>query len=191
MESARIFIAINNEIFVNKLKAFFANYNYEVIGQAKDGSDCLRRVSSLRPDLAVLDYSLPPTSGFEIAKIISEDKLCDVILLANNKQADFINCMKNKTDIVTVIKPINRYSFISTVDLVIKNRKKILKLSKEIYELKSTLKSRKEIEKAKGLLMKHQGLTEDEAFRKIQKESMDRGIPMKDISKAIILAYDI
>jgi two-component system, response regulator PdtaR len=57
--------------------------------------------------------------------------------------------------------------------------------------LRSSLDTRKEVEKAKGLLMKHLGLSENDAFKRIQKQSMDRGIPMKEIAKAIILAYDI
>ena len=72
-----------------------------------------------------------------------------------------------------------------------KNKKRIRDLENEIDELKSSLDTRKEVEKAKGLLMRNLNLSEPEAFKRIQKQSMDRGIPMKEIAKAIILAYDI
>jgi len=191
MESARILVAMANDASISKLKAVLAESGYEAIDHAKDGNECLRKIRYLRPDLAVLDYNLPPTNGFEIAKIVAEDKLCDVILLVNNEQRNSVECVKSGYDVVTVTKPLSRYSFINTVDLVIKSRRKIMKLEKEIDELKKALDARKDIERAKGLLMKNLGLTEDQAFRKIQKQSMDRGIPMKEIARAIILAYDI
>ena len=191
MESARILVAMANDASISKLKAVLAESGYEAIDHAKDGNECLRKIRYLRPDLAVLDYNLPPTNGFEIAKIAAEDKLCDVILLVNNEQRNSVECVKSGYDVVTVTKPLSKYSFINTVDLVIKSRRKIMKLEKEIDELKKALDARKDIERAKGLLMKNLGLTEDQAFRKIQKQSMDRGIPMKEIARAIILAYDI
>lgn len=191
MESARILVAFNNDISLNKLRAELAGNGYKVVDQAKDGNETLRKIGMLKPDLAVIDYNLQPTNGFEIAKIALEDKLCDVILIVNSEQKDSIELMNNGYDFVIIPKPINRNSFISTVDLVLKSRKKVMKLEKEIEKLKETLDSRKEIEKAKGTLMKHMNLTEDQAFRLIQKKSMDSGIQMKEIAKAIILAYDL
>jgi two-component system, response regulator PdtaR len=74
---------------------------------------------------------------------------------------------------------------------MMKNRRRVQGLEKEIEELRNTLDTRKEVEKAKGLLMRNLNLSEADAFKRIQKQSMDRGIPMKEIAKAIILAYDI
>jgi two-component system, response regulator PdtaR len=74
---------------------------------------------------------------------------------------------------------------------MVKNKRKIQELEQEVETLRASLDTRKEVEKAKGLLMKNLGLSEPEAFKRIQRQSMDRGIPMKEIAKAIILAYDI
>jgi response regulator NasT len=191
METARMLLAVKNDVSLGKLKAVLAGSGYQVIDQAKDGSECLRKMRYLKPDLAVMDYDLPPQNGFEVAKIALDDKLCDVILLVNNQQKNTIAYLKSEFDLLVVAKPLNRDYFVGTVDLVIKNRRKIMKLQREIDKLKKTLNERKDIEKAKGLLMKRLNLAEEEAFRRIQKQSMDRGIPMKEIARAIILAYDI
>lgn len=191
MESARILVAMNNEGSTNKLKAVLAESGYQVIDHANNANEALRKLVNLRPDLAVLEYDLSPQNSIEVAKIAVEDKLCDVILIASNEQKGAVEYLKSEYDIVVVSKPLHRDTFLSTVDLIIKNRKKVTALQKEIEELKDTIDTRKEVEQAKGHLMKHLNLTEEQAFRMIQKQSMNRGIKMKEIARAINLTYNL
>lgn len=191
MESARILVAMGNDASIGKLKAILVESGYAVIDHAKDGHEALRKVRALRPDLMIVDFLLPTMSGQEIAKVIIEDNLCDIILLANDVQKSLIGDIKTDSSFVYMTKPLNRIGLINTIDLMVKNRRRVLELEREIEDLKATLDTRKEVERAKGLLMKHLNLTEPEAFKRIQKQSMDRGMPMKEIAKAIILAYDI
>ena len=191
MESARILVAMNNESSTNKLKVVLNGSGYQVVDQAINANEALRKLVNLRPDLAVMEYDLSPQNCIEVAKIAVEDKLCDVILIASNEQKGSIDYLKSEYDIIVVAKPLHKDTFLSTVDLVIKNRKKVLALEKEIEDLKDTIETRKEIEQAKGHLMKNLNLTEEQAFRMIQKQSMNRGIKMKDIAKAINLTYNL
>ncbi|NJD04019.1 MAG: ANTAR domain-containing protein [Ruminiclostridium sp.] len=191
METARILVAMGNEASAGKMRAVLVEGGFDVADQAKEGNECLRKIRLLKLDLAVLDYDLPLVNGFEVAKIAVEDKLCDVILLVSNEKKNSIESIKASYDFTILAKPLNRDSLINTVDIIVKSRRKIMKLEKEIVELRMTLDARKDIEKAKGLLMKNLNLTEEQAFRRIQKQSMDRAISMKEIAKAIILAYDI
>jgi two-component system, response regulator PdtaR len=191
MESVRILLGMNSETSSNKLKAILVENSYLVIDISKDGHDCLRKIRALKPDLVILDYSLPLLNGYEIAKIALEDRICDVILIATEPQDSVIDEMKSENNFVCMVKPLNKSSLINTIDLMIKNKRRISELERQIDELRSSLDTRKEVEKAKGLLMKNLNLSEPEAFKRIQRQSMDRGIPMKEIAKAIILAYDI
>lgn len=191
MDIARILIAMNNESSVLKLKSLLVENGYIVVDQAKDGHEALRKVRSIKPDIAVIDYDLPLLNGVEVAKVLLEDGICDVLLLVIEGQLGIVDNMKGRHDFVCMAKPLNRPMFLNTLELMVKNIKKVRKLEKEIEELKSALETRKEVERAKGLLMKHLGLSENEAFKRIQKQSMDKGMPMKDIAKAIIIAYDI
>ncbi len=189
MDPVRILIALNNDASIGKLKSIFQESGYIVVDQAKDGSECLRKVRALKPDLAVVDYSL--TNAWDAVKVAIEDDICDIILIANENQRSLIGSLTDTGRFVCMSKPLNKQSLINTINLMVKNKRKIDQLEKEIEELKATLDTRREVERAKGLLMKHLNLSEPEAFKRIQKQSMDKGIPMKEIAKAIILAYDI
>ncbi len=191
MESARILVAMNNVSSANKLRAVLNAVGYQVVDQVDNANDALRKLINLRPDLAVMEYDLSPQNSIEIAKIAIEDKLCDVILIASNEQKGSLEYLKAEYDLVVVAKPLHKETFLNTVDLVIKNRKKVLALEKKIEDLQETIETRKEVEQAKGHLMKNLNLTEEEAFRMIQKQSMNRGIKMKEIAKAINLTYNL
>ncbi|MCX7842738.1 MAG: ANTAR domain-containing protein [Clostridia bacterium] len=191
MEAARILVAMNNDTSICKLKQILAESGFTVVDYAKDGHECLRKMRSLRPELTVLEYDLPLMSGYDVAKIAIEDKICDIVLISSEVQKSLTDEIKRECGFVSMTKPLNKVSLVNTVEIMIKNRRKIMQLEREIQELKDTLDTRKEVEKAKGLLMKSLNLSEAEAFKRIQKQSMDKGIPMKEIAKAIILAYDI
>ena len=194
MEHVRILVAMENGILINKLKTILLEIGYEVIDQANEGNECLSKIRSLSPDITVIDYKLVSIEGFEIAKIVARDKLCDVIIVSDiqtDEEKSSIDYIKSEYDFVVMAKPLKRENLISTINLLMKNKKKIIQLEKEVEVLKMTLNARKDIEKAKGLLMKHLKLSEDQAFRRIQKQSMDKGIPMKEIAQAIILTYDL
>ncbi|QGU96726.1 ANTAR domain-containing protein [Clostridium bovifaecis] len=191
MEQGKILLAMKSDAAISKLKAILVESRYQIIDQAKAGNECLRKMRSYKTDIAIIDFNLPGVNGFEVAKIAVEDKLCDVILIMNNDQKNSINYINYEYDFNIITTPINKTTFINTVELTIKNRIKVIKLEQEIQKLKKALDSRKDIEKAKWVLMKHMKLTEEDAFKKIQKQSMDTGTSMKEIAKAIILSYKV
>ncbi len=191
MESVRILVAMGNDATAIKMKMILSESGYTVVDVAKEGNECLRKLRTLRPDLAVLDYSLPMLNGYEVSKVAVEDGICDVMLVIGEAQKNDINIIEGVGSFVCMAKPLNRMNLINTIDLMVKNRRRIKALEDEIKDLRENLDTRKEVERAKGILMKNLNLTEPEAFKRIQKQSMDRGIPMKEIAKAIILAYDI
>ncbi len=191
MEMVRIIIAFGNDSQSIKIKNLLTENGYTVIDLVKDGQECLRKARLLKPDLVILDFDLPLFTGYDVAKVLSEDKISSTLLIVNDNQKSLINEHRDRWDCTSLIKPINRSALISTVELIITNNKKIRLLQNEIQELKESLEVRKLVEKAKGILMTKQGLSEQEAFRKIQRQSMDKGIPMKEVAKAIILASEI
>lgn len=191
MDCARILIAMSSDLLIEKMKTILVEAGFIVIDQARDGHECLRKIRTLRPDLSILEHNLNLLNGFEVAKVALEDNICDVVLISTLEQESVAESLKHYSNFISLLKPVNKVALLSTLEIMSKSRKRIIELEKEISELKSTLDTRKEVERAKGLLMKHLGLSENDAFKRIQKQSMDRGIPMKEIAKAIILAYDI
>ncbi len=191
MEPVRILIALKNDTILLKLKQVFVESGHIVVDAAGEGNECLRKINALTPDLLVIEYNLPGINGYEVSKVVIEQKHCGVIMLASQGQEGLIVDLQQDNSFICLTKPINKQTLLYTVEAMIKNQRKIKELEKEISKLRNDLDTRKEVEKAKGLLMKQLGLNEQQAFKKIQKQSMDRGIPMKEIARAIILAYDI
>ena len=191
MDSARILIAMSSNLSNKKMETILVEAGFMVIDQAVEGHDCLRKIRNCIPDLAILELNLALMNGYEIAKVVLEDDICDIIIISSNEHDGMLGSLKKYNNFVSLTKPINKAVLLNTLELMTENRKRIKELKKEINELKYTLDTRKEVEKAKGLLMKHLGLPEEDAFKRIQKQSMDRGIPMKEIAKAIILTYEI
>ena len=191
MDSTRVLVAMGSESLAGKVKAILVEAGCLVIDQAGDGPECLRKLRLLKPDVVILDQNLTLMSGYDVAKVALEDKICSVVLIASLEQESAIYPLKRESNFVCLVKPVNRSLLTHIIELMAKNNKVVQLLEGEITELKANLDTRREVEKAKGLLMKQLGLSENDAFKRIQKQSMDHGIPMKEIAKAIILAYDV
>lgn len=187
METIRIIIALSNEAQAVNMKNLLTENGFNVVDFSKDGQDCLRKARVLKPDVVILDFDLAIFTGYEAASVLCEDKICSTILIVNDSQKSLINEHWNREDFICLVKPINRSAIISTIELIVKNNRRIKSLEKEIYELKDSLETRKLIDKARGILMSLHGISEQEAFRVIQKQSMDKGMPVKELAKMIIL----
>lgn len=186
MENIRVIIAMSNEIQSMKMSTLLNENGIRVLESCKDEQNCLRRARMLRPDIVIIDFSFAAFRGCEIAKVLCEDNICSTLVLAEEGHQYILKDYKIYEDFIWMIKPINRNGLISTIEYVNKNKARIKDLEDEIYKLKDSMEVRKYVEKAKGILMSKYGITENEAFRKIQKQSMDEGRTMKEIAKIII-----
>lgn len=190
MRGARVFLALNRIEDIKKLKMFLISEGYDVMSYAQDGAGALRKIRALQPDIVIVDFELTGINGIEIAKIVEESKICPSVIVFSGNQ-DIILDSEGDYGFSYITRPFSRAAIIQTINLVINHFKRILKLENEIDQLKSTIETRKLIEKAKGIIMDTYGISEKEAFRKLQKQSMDRGISMRDLSQAIITANSI
>jgi response regulator NasT len=121
-----------------------------------------------------------------VAKVIAGNNLCSVVLLTNDIQKGYVESRAKDLDIVCLVRPISRALLLNTVELLIKSRIRIQKLEAELHEMKINLETRSLIDKAKELLMNKSGFSEQEAYRKIQKQSMDTGVAMKEVARIIV-----
>ncbi len=191
MAALGIFIGISNQAFADKLIVFLEEAGYYIVDRAEDSNDILRKVRNLQPDFIILDYDLKPNNGFSIASVLDEDRICGGILLLSESQKTVVQGDTDLLNFAYLTKPLNKVILQHTIELLSKSSSNIFKLEKQVDKLKDTLETRKEVEKAKGILMEIQGIGEQEAFRRMQKQSMDSGIGMREIAKAIIITYKI
>lgn len=191
MGQPRLLLAVKNTDMAERIKRIAEENGCVTVDTVTDGHECLRKTIALEPDVLVTEYELLSLNGYEVSKVVLDKGYCDIIMIAPANSEELLSDLTDNSRFTVINKPLNGQTLVNTVDVVIKKTKRIKELTERISELKERLETRKQVEKAKGIIMKQMGLSEEEAFKKIQKQSMNRGIPMKDIAKAVILAYDI
>lgn len=191
MYGKRIVIADPDEKFRRELKRILNAAGAIMVGDAGDGLTALRITRTTQPDLVIINAQLPVMDGLELAKTIEESRIAPVILLTEITEKDFVHRTTESWIFGYLIKPVTKETLFGAIQSALANFQRLTKLERELAKLKDTLATRKIVDKAKGILMETLKITEEQAFRRIQKQSMDKGIPMRSIAEAIILANDV
>lgn len=191
MSEQRVIIIENDATWRRNIKAILSKMGYWVIGEAEDGQSGLQMIRSRQPDLVIIEAFLPGLDGYEVAQIVNEDKLAPVILVSSSTKQNIIEKAKAAKVFAFLIKPELESNLIPAAELALTNYQEIIRLENEVKELKDTLATRKVVERAKGILMETMGITEIDAFKRIQKQSMNKRISMRAVAEAIILAHNL
>ena len=162
---------------------------YLVVGEAGDGVSAVNLARELRPDLVIMDIKMPGMDGIAAAKVLTEEKVAPVLLLTAFSQQDLVERAKEAGVVGYIVKPFREAELVPAIEIALARFQEFQALEKETADLKETLETRKLVDRAKGLLMDTHGLTDAEAFRKIQKMSMNTRKPMKEIAEAILLTH--
>ena len=191
MEEQRIIVADSCTDWQKNIKLMLSKAGYLVIGEASDGVTTIKMVRDRQPDLVIIEAGLMGVSGIEVASIIDEDKLAPVILTVDNYQPYLLTKAKNAGVQSLLVKPFGEAILIPSVELALNNYREMVELERKLKQMEEKLETRKIIERAKGILMETTGMSEAQAFRKIQKQSMDKRISMRAVAEAIIMAHEL
>jgi two-component system, response regulator PdtaR len=186
MKNEIILVAARTPEMGDKLKSVLEQGLFNVTDICFSGGEALRKVSMLKPDLLVIDYEMGDMTGFQVAEILLNSNSCSVILLANEMQKDYAEQYFKYPYLICLNKPLNKAVFTNSIEISLKSRKSLLSLQDEISRLKEDIETRKIVEKAKGLLMDRLNLTENEAYSRLRKQSMDMQLGMKAVAQVII-----
>lgn len=186
MDQATITVAMPNEQAAEKIKYALQRNGFSVGDICTSGNETLRKVQTGPPDILLISFEMPDITGLEVATIIGDENLCSVILFTTGPQRDIAVPIAEDYDMTFLVKPVSRIALLSTIDAVLQNRRRMGRMEKEMRQLKQGLEDRKIIERAKGILMKRKSISEGEAYRRIQKMSMDARVAMRDIALKII-----
>lgn len=187
----RILLADDESIIRLDLKEMLEELGHEVVGEASDGATAVDLAVKLEPDLIVMDIKMPQMDGLEALGRISDHRRIPTVMLTAYSQPELVEQAVSKGVFAYLVKPIKEADLLPTLEVALARADELAALETELGDLKETLATRKLVERAKGILMQQSGLSEPAAFRKIQKISMDRRKPIKDIAEAIILAADM
>ena len=190
MERVRVVIADDESVICMDLREMLNNLGYLVVGEAGDGRSALNLARELRPDVVLMDVKMPDTDGIEAARILTEERIAPVVLLTAYSQRDLIDRAKLAGVVGYLVKPIQEADLAPAIEIALARFMEFRELEREVDNLQDQLETRKLVDRAKGILMDSQGMTEAAAFRRIQKMSMNTRRSMKEIAQAIILTHE-
>lgn len=190
MERTRIIIADDESIVRADLKEMLTNLGYLVVGDVGDGQSAVNLARELKPDVVLMDIKMPNLDGIEAAKILTEEQVAPVVLLTAYGQKELVDRAKEAGAVGYLVKPFREADLMPAIEVALSRFNEFRTVRQEVTDLQNALETRKLVERAKGILMDTQGMDENEAFRKIQKMSMNTRKPMKEVAEAIILAHE-
>ena len=190
MERTRVIVADDESVMRTDLREMLTHLGYLVVGEVGDGQSAVNLARELKPDVVIMDIKMPNMDGIEAAKMLTEEKVAPVLLLTAYSQRDLVDRAKEAGVVGYLVKPFREQEIVPAIDIALASFQEFRELEKEVGNLRETLETRKLVDRAKGILIDQQTLTEAEAFRKIQKMSMNTRKPMKEIAEAIILAHE-
>lgn len=188
---ARILVVDDESIIRLDLRERLTELGYTVVGEAADGHMAVALTRRLDPDLVLMDIKMPKMDGITAARILLEERIAPIVLLTAFSDRDLVDDAREAGVLGYISKPFREADLVPTLEVAIGRFAELREIELENVNLKETLETRRLVERAKGMLMDAQGLSEKAAFRRIQKLAMDRRKPMKEIAEAIILADEI
>jgi AmiR/NasT family two-component response regulator len=184
-EALRVIVAEDEALIRMDVVATLQEAGYEVVGEAGDGEEAVRLAIELMPDLMIMDIKMPKLDGISAAEKISEHKI-PVVLLTAFSQADLVKRAADAGAMAYVTKPFKPSDLLPAIQIALSRSEELFALETEIADLNERLETRKLMDRAKGLLQSKMKLSEPEAFRWIQKASMDRRLSMSQVAKAVL-----
>jgi AmiR/NasT family two-component response regulator len=184
--STRVLIAEDEAIIRLDLRETLEEEGYEIVAETGRGDEAVELARSMRPDLAILDIKMPGMDGLEAARLITDERLCGVLVLTAFSQRDFIEQARDAGALAYLVKPFQKSDLVPAIELAIARFKELSALADEVKGLEEQLETRKVVDRAKGILMDRHGLSEQDAFSFIQKRAMTERTKMKTIAERVV-----
>lgn len=191
MRSLNVVVADDQSIIRLDLRETLVRMGHQVVAEAGDGQQAVDLAKQLRPDLVILDIKMPVLDGIDAARLIAQDRIAPVLLLTAYSQHDLVQRAADAGVFSYVVKPFTEANLMPAIELATARFQEFMSIHQQACDLKEALETRKLVDKAKGILMSQYSLSEDEAFRRIQQQSMKSRVSMRDIASAIIVASEV
>jgi two-component system, response regulator PdtaR len=190
MKPLRILVVDDESIIRMDLREMLTELGHDVVGEAGTGEEALAAVEQLDPELVFLDLKMPGMGGMEVLRRMAESKPRPVIVLTAFSERTIMEEAIEFGARAYIVKPFQAATVVPAISLAVAHFEELRALREENATLKEAIAASKLMSRAKGLLAEREGLTEREAFRRIQKMSMDHNKKMKDVAEAVILLYE-
>lgn len=186
----RIMVVEDESIVRLDVVMMLEDAGYEVIAQAGDGESAIEKAFSLKPDLIIMDIKMPKLNGLKASEIISKRTNIPILLLTAYSQREYIDKAKQANIMGYLVKPISEANLIPAVEIALRQAENANAYREQVENMNKQLEERKIVEKAKGIIMQKFDLSEELAFRKMRKISMNKQVTLENVAKQIILKYN-
>jgi AmiR/NasT family two-component response regulator len=182
----RVVIAEDEAIIRLDLKELLEEEGYEVVGETGRGDEAVELVRSLSPDLAILDIKMPGLDGLSAARHIAGERLAAVLILTAFSQRDLVEQARDAGAMSYIVKPFQKSDLIPAIEVALGRHAELTSLESEVGDLAERLEARKIIDRAKGILMDRHGKNEQEAWRFLQTEAMNRRTKVHEVAALVV-----
>jgi AmiR/NasT family two-component response regulator len=182
----RVLIAEDESLIRLDLKAMLERAGLDVVAEARDGAEALDLARSEQPDLAILDVKMPKLDGIEAARKMLDERPIPIVIVSAFTERVLVERAAEAGVFGYLAKPFREHDLLPAVATAQARFEELTAVREQVDSLADALASRKAIERAKGILMEKQSLTEDAAFARLRKASQVSGRPMRVIAEAVI-----
>ena len=182
----RVVVAEDESLIRLDIVEILRDNGFDVVGEAGDGETAVALATELRPDLVIMDVKMPQLDGISAAEKLHKGNIAPVVLLTAFSQKELVERAGEAGALAYVVKPFTQNDLLPAIEIALARWDQIRALEAEVTDLSDRFETRKLVDRAKGLLNQRMGLAEPEAFRWIQKASMDRRLTMAEVAQAVI-----
>ncbi|NUL47172.1 response regulator [Cellulosimicrobium funkei] len=185
-ERLRVVVAEDETLIRVDIVEILTGQSYDVVGEADNGQKALELATELEPDVVLMDVKMPIMDGITAAEHIARDKIAPVVLLTAFSQRELVERAREAGAMAYVVKPFNENDLVPAIELAVARFDELRALEEEVSDLAEQFATRKLVDRAKSLLTTTLDLSEPEAFRWIQKTSMDRRLSMREVAQTVV-----
>jgi len=182
----RVLIAEDEALIRLDLKEMLEEEGYSVVGEAADGQAAIDLAVKERPDLVILDVKMPVLDGISAAEQIAAKHIAAVVILTAFSQRELVERARDAGAMAYLVKPFTKADLVPAIEIAVSRFQEVSALEGEVGTLKDRLEVRKLLDRAKGKLQAEHGLSEPDAFRWIQKTSMDQRLAMRTLAEQVL-----
>ncbi|HJN17294.1 MAG TPA: response regulator [Armatimonadota bacterium] len=173
------------------LATHLTELGYDVVARPCDGEEAVEAALSIKPDLILMDIKMPKINGLEAAQAIRRDLETTVVVITAYVTEEFVDSAARAGVAGYLVKPVSPDQLRVAVHLAQEGTKRLVEAREDAVAARKQLDERKLIERAKGILMENKGLTEQDAYRNMQRRSQDERRRMADLAEELIRADEL
>ena len=182
----RVLVVDDESLIRMDLRDILESQGHTVVGEGANGVEAIQLCQDLAPDIVLMDVKMPIMDGITAAEEIGKEQIAPVVLLTAFSQKELVDRAVEAGAMAYVVNPFTPNDLFPAIEVAIARYEQIRALEKEVGTIRDQFETRKLVDRAKSLLITKMSLTEPEAFRWIQKTSMDRRLSMREVSDTII-----